>query len=207
MRRPLPASSPVPTRSIRAARCPRPAWARCRSPMAIRRRRCLISSAPRNSARRVRLRLRPRPGLRSPWPAGAGAGRLSRRAQRPRWRRGPPAPGAQPRHQRRPRWRAADACAAVRQGRSGRCPRPRFRARPDRRSEFRHARHQRGDARQSASVAPFLQRLPSLTAGQKAAAVNLGIFPDANGAAYAYAAPGDDGMAGRAIAFPVSMPC
>lgn len=29
-----------------------------------------------------------------------------------------------------------------------------------------------------ASVAPFLQRLPSLAAGQKAAAVNLGIFPD-----------------------------
>ena len=32
----------------------------------------------------------------------------------------------------------------------------------------------------SSSVAPFLQRLPSLSAGQKAAAVNLGIFPDAN---------------------------
>ena len=28
-------------------------------------------------------------------------------------------------------------------------------------------------------VAPFLQRLPALRAGQKAAAVNLGIFPDA----------------------------
>jgi tetratricopeptide (TPR) repeat protein len=41
----------------------------------------------------------------------------------------------------------------------------------------------------SASVAPFLQRLPALSAGQKAAAVNLGIFPDANGTAYAYAAP------------------
>jgi hypothetical protein len=38
-------------------------------------------------------------------------------------------------------------------------------------------------------VAPFLQRLPSLQAGQKAAAVNLGIFPDANATAYAYAAP------------------
>jgi tetratricopeptide (TPR) repeat protein len=38
-------------------------------------------------------------------------------------------------------------------------------------------------------VSPFLQRLPSLTAGQKAAAVNLGIFPDANQPAYAYAAP------------------
>jgi Flp pilus assembly protein TadD len=38
-----------------------------------------------------------------------------------------------------------------------------------------------------ASVAPFLQRLPALGAGQKAAAVNLGIFPDANGTALANA--------------------
>ena len=37
-------------------------------------------------------------------------------------------------------------------------------------------------------VAPFLQRLPSLSAGEKAAAVNLGMFPDANQPAYAYAA-------------------
>ncbi len=41
----------------------------------------------------------------------------------------------------------------------------------------------------SANVAPFLQRLPGLSAGQKAAAVNLGIFPDSGEAAYAYAAP------------------
>jgi len=41
----------------------------------------------------------------------------------------------------------------------------------------------------SSSVAPFLQRLSSLPAGQKAAAVNLGIFPDANQPAYAYSAP------------------
>ena len=39
------------------------------------------------------------------------------------------------------------------------------------------------------NVAPFLQRLPGLSAGQKAAAVNLGIFPDSSGVAYAYAAP------------------
>ena len=40
------------------------------------------------------------------------------------------------------------------------------------------------------SVSPFLQRLPTLSAGQKAAAVNLGIFPDSSsGTAYAYAAP------------------
>ncbi len=36
-------------------------------------------------------------------------------------------------------------------------------------------------------VAPFLQRLPALAPGQKAAAVNLGIFPDADGVAYASA--------------------
>ena len=41
----------------------------------------------------------------------------------------------------------------------------------------------------ASGVAPFLQRLPSLPAGAKAAAVNLGIFPDSSGPAYAYAAP------------------
>jgi len=35
-------------------------------------------------------------------------------------------------------------------------------------------------------VAPFLQRLSALPAGEKAAAVNLGIFPDSNQPAYAY---------------------
>ena len=47
-------------------------------------------------------------------------------------------------------------------------------------------------------AAPFLQRLASLAAGQKAAAVNLGIFPD-SGATYAYAASpstGSDRLAG-----------
>jgi len=39
-----------------------------------------------------------------------------------------------------------------------------------------------------ANVAPFLQRLPNLAASQKAAAVNLGIFPDGD-AAYAGAVP------------------
>ena len=38
-------------------------------------------------------------------------------------------------------------------------------------------------------VAPFLQRLPELTSGQKAAVVNLGIFPDTGAPAYAYAVP------------------
>lgn len=41
----------------------------------------------------------------------------------------------------------------------------------------------------SSSVTPFLQRLPALQPGQKAAAVNLGIFPDSSGTAYAYAGP------------------
>jgi Flp pilus assembly protein TadD len=40
-----------------------------------------------------------------------------------------------------------------------------------------------------ARVSPFLQRLPALAAGQKAAAVNLGIFPDAGDSAYASSAP------------------
>jgi Flp pilus assembly protein TadD len=39
----------------------------------------------------------------------------------------------------------------------------------------------------SASLAPFLQRLPMLQAGQKAAAANLGIFPDAGDARTSYA--------------------
>lgn len=38
-------------------------------------------------------------------------------------------------------------------------------------------------------VSPFLQRLPALAAGQKAAAVNLGIFPDSGQVDYAYSAP------------------
>ena len=38
-------------------------------------------------------------------------------------------------------------------------------------------------------IAPFVQRLPSLTAGQQAAAVNLGIFPDSGQPAYAAAGP------------------
>ena len=41
----------------------------------------------------------------------------------------------------------------------------------------------------SGRVAPFLQRLPALSAGQKAAAVNLGIFPDSGDTAHAYAPP------------------
>jgi len=40
-----------------------------------------------------------------------------------------------------------------------------------------------------ARVAPFLTRLPTLAPGAKAAAVNLGIFPEAGQTAYAYAAP------------------
>ena len=40
-----------------------------------------------------------------------------------------------------------------------------------------------------ARVAPFVQRLPALSAGQRAAAVNLGIFPDSGESAHASAAP------------------
>src|SRR5439155_2395424 len=40
-----------------------------------------------------------------------------------------------------------------------------------------------------ARVAPFFQRLPALQPGQKAAAVNLGIFPDSGESAYASTAP------------------
>jgi Flp pilus assembly protein TadD len=40
-----------------------------------------------------------------------------------------------------------------------------------------------------ARVAPFVQRLPSLSAGQKAAAVNLGIFPDNGETSYASTPP------------------
>ena len=39
-----------------------------------------------------------------------------------------------------------------------------------------------------ANVSPFLQKLPGLSPGQKAAAVNLGIFPDSGETTYAYAA-------------------
>jgi len=55
-----------------------------------------------------------------------------------------------------------------------------------------------------ASVAPFLQRLPSLAAGQKAAAVNLGIFPDASGTAYAYSAPAPSAPSTVGVAASVS---
>ena len=40
-----------------------------------------------------------------------------------------------------------------------------------------------------ARVSPFLQKLPTLAPAQKAAAVNLGVFPDAGDTAYAYNAP------------------
>lgn len=49
----------------------------------------------------------------------------------------------------------------------------------------------------SAGVAPFLQRLPSLTSGQKAAAVNLGVFPGDSGApTYATATASSDRLSG-----------
>jgi len=53
-----------------------------------------------------------------------------------------------------------------------------------------------------ARVAPFVQRLPSLSAGQRAAAVNLGIFPDTGDTSYASAttpAPPADRLAPRRV--------
>lgn len=48
----------------------------------------------------------------------------------------------------------------------------------------------------SASLMPFLQRLPTLQAGQKAAAANLGIFPDSTDVRFASApAPASSGVA------------
>lgn len=48
-----------------------------------------------------------------------------------------------------------------------------------------------------AQLSPFLQRLTALAPGQKAAAVNLGIFPDSGaGSSYAYSAPSTSAIAG-----------
>jgi Flp pilus assembly protein TadD len=46
---------------------------------------------------------------------------------------------------------------------------------------------------QSYGVAPFLQRLPSLTAGQRAAAVNLGIVPESGTPSASYAVAANSG--------------
>jgi Flp pilus assembly protein TadD len=51
----------------------------------------------------------------------------------------------------------------------------------------------------STRLSPFLQRLTALGAGQKAAAVNLGIMPD-TGTAYASNAPSADNVAGDRLA-------
>ena len=48
-------------------------------------------------------------------------------------------------------------------------------------------------------VAPFLSRLPALKAGEKAAAVNLGLFPETGETSYASAAPGA-GSVGTVVA-------
>ncbi len=52
----------------------------------------------------------------------------------------------------------------------------------------------------SSSLAPFLSRLSGLSAGQKAAAVNLGMFPDAGELNYAYAAANQPPMAPAPVA-------
>jgi cell division septation protein DedD len=53
-------------------------------------------------------------------------------------------------------------------------------------------------------VSPFLSRLPTLAPGAKAAAVNLGIFPDAGQTAYAYATPVRTLPSATAASAPVS---
>jgi Flp pilus assembly protein TadD len=53
-------------------------------------------------------------------------------------------------------------------------------------------------------VSPFLSRLPTLTPGAKAAAVNLGIFPDAGQTAFAYATPVRTLPSATAASAPVS---
>src|SRR5260221_31263 len=60
-----------------------------------------------------------------------------------------------------------------------------------------------------ARVAPFVQRLPSLSAGQRAAAVNLGIFPDTGDTSYASAttpAPPADRLARLEAPLPAGPP-
>lgn len=59
----------------------------------------------------------------------------------------------------------------------------------------------------SASLAPFIARLGSLSAGQKAAAVNLGLFPDSGDSGYAYAsATLPPVLPAPAMAIPVQSP-
>src|SRR5206468_10219048 len=58
-------------------------------------------------------------------------------------------------------------------------------------------------------VAPFVQRLPSLSAGQRAAAVNLGIFPDTGETSYASStapAPSRDRLADLEVLLRASPP-
>ena len=171
--RPRPASSPAPTRSTRAARCRRPAWARRWSPMASRRRAALFH--PRAAARRNRVDDR-LPTAASPTTCSA-----SRRRRRPtiaprlsgRRRRGAPPARAQPRDHRQQGRALCDAGAADGQGRSAGGRVPRLRARADRRFERRDgARSTRPCRAARRSMAPFFQRLPALRSDQKAAAVN-----------------------------------
>jgi Flp pilus assembly protein TadD len=54
--------------------------------------------------------------------------------------------------------------------------------------------------RNSASIAPFMQRLASLTPGQKAAAVNLGLFPESGAPSYSYAAQTSSARSGGSSA-------
>ena len=145
-----------------------------------RRRRCPISSAPSSSARRSRrsaaiaaspttcLASRPR---RRPTIARRSAARDADEARR-RLALSLAISGDQA-------GALAAARAAVGEGRCGDRPRPRLRSCADRRFQRRDERRINAAMPGSSSrVAPFLQRFPSLAPAQKAAAVNLGIFPD-----------------------------
>lgn len=57
-----------------------------------------------------------------------------------------------------------------------------------------------------ARVAPFLQKLSSLGPAQKAAAVNLGIFPDSGSPQYAYAGPQSAGRVDDYLKVPAAPP-
>ena len=179
MRKPRPASSPVPTRSIRAARSRRPAWAPSRSPMASRRRRFPISSAPSNLARRC-----PASPAIAAWPTTCSA---SSRRRRPTIEL---AMSGGDGDEARRRLALSLAISGDRAGAlatlaplsaKGDAGVARVRAfvlalTGD--SNAADDRDQRGDAGQLGGGRSVPAAPARLSAGQKAAAVNLGIFPE-----------------------------
>ena len=164
--------------------CLRPAWARSPSPMASRRRRCPISPGLSSSAR---------PSAASAADRGLAYDLMGMQAQAQADYRAALS-GADGDEARR-RLALSLAISGDRAGAlqtlaplaaSGDPATSRVRAfilalTGD--ANARHGRDRRRNARQLGSVAPFLKRLAVLQPAQKAAAVNLGIFPDSNGPA------------------------